>query len=445
MLVFGALLRVLEPVAIIAASLTSKSIFNVAMDRRSDADLDRRFLGSERQSDHYAILQAYKGWENACKTGYERTYCDSHHLSAQTLNLVKRTKTQFIQTLVQCGFVQSIGGEGENKIPDPAVDTYSDNFGMVTAALQCGLFPNFLWIKGGRKAGVGIRQKLFTTDHQLVRMHPSSVNSDHLWGDFVVYFERMRNTNQQVYIIDSSVVNPLPTVLFAGDLALTDVNKKETHLLVNEWMTMSVRNKTAKHLHELHALFTRYLHTATTTNNFKAIPDSLLSLMVTLVKSQEAQEVQRTQEEVGGAVFSSATSGVAGAARMAQQGGGQQGWQGRGRGGPGYRGGYNSRGGFGGGGGYNDPFANAQMTRMQLQTGGWGQRGRAATHSHGNSYNNAYGSQQGHQGGGSWGHHHQPHHQHAHQHGQQGWGQPQPHPGWSGQQNNSGHGPGRWY
>lgn len=41
-----------------------------------------------------------------------------------------------------------------------------------------------------------------------------------LRGDFLVYFERLRSSNGPVYLLDSSVVHPLPTILFADDLAL---------------------------------------------------------------------------------------------------------------------------------------------------------------------------------------------------------------------------------
>ena len=115
-LVYGALFRVIEPVAVIAASLTTKSAFILPGDRRSDADLDRRFLGQERQSDHYAQWQAYRGWEGAVRQGYERHYCDQHYLSMTVLQMIKRTKGQFIQTLLDSGFVK---GTEKDKVCAP--------------------------------------------------------------------------------------------------------------------------------------------------------------------------------------------------------------------------------------------------------------------------------------------------------------------------------------
>ena len=58
----------------------------------SAAAQDRRFLGQERQSDHYASWQAYRGWEAAARQGYERHYCDQHHLSLNVLQMLKRTR-----------------------------------------------------------------------------------------------------------------------------------------------------------------------------------------------------------------------------------------------------------------------------------------------------------------------------------------------------------------
>ena len=99
---------------------------------------------------------------------------------------------------------------------DPKFNTYADNFDMVTAALQCGMYPNMCWVKGGRKASSMIRQKIFTVDAQLVRCHPGSCNCEQILGDFLVYFERMRSSNGPIFLLDSSLVNPLPTILFGA-------------------------------------------------------------------------------------------------------------------------------------------------------------------------------------------------------------------------------------
>jgi hypothetical protein len=46
-----------------------------------------------------------------------------------------------------------------------------------------GPAPNMCWIKGGRKAGPMIRQKMFAVDGQLVRAHPGSCNCEQVLAD----------------------------------------------------------------------------------------------------------------------------------------------------------------------------------------------------------------------------------------------------------------------
>jgi ATP-dependent RNA helicase DHX36 len=350
MLVFAALFKVVEPVAVIAASLTTKSAFIIPTERRTDADLDRRFLGQERQSDHYASWQAYKGWEAASRQGYERHYCDQHHLSMSTLQMLRRTKGQFIQTLLDAGFVKP--AEGDGTAIHPSYNARAEEFALVTAALQCGLYPNMGWIKGGRKAGPLIKQKVFAVDGQLVRPHPASCNCEQLHGDFLVYFERLRSSNGPVYLLDSSVVHPLPTILFADDLALVDGSKKDSQIVVNQWMSFHTKGKAARLLLNLRVLNLRMLHDVLVSNDSSKFPDDVSECFAKLIRSQEEQEADNGEEDGEGGASSSSM--------MPGKGLGKG--KGKGRFGKGhYPFGINPE----------DPFALAQLTRITAQTGGW--------------------------------------------------------------------------
>eukprot|EP01012_Entosiphon_sulcatum_P018884 TRINITY_DN2368_c0_g1_i3.p1 TRINITY_DN2368_c0_g1~~TRINITY_DN2368_c0_g1_i3.p1 ORF type:complete len:1025 (-),score=154.03 TRINITY_DN2368_c0_g1_i3:723-3797(-) len=223
LLVFGAIFRVLEPIAVIAASLSTKSAFLLPSESPSETKGALQ-KGQEHNSDHFAAFVAFRGWEHACKDGTERRFLEQNRLSGSTLQVIRRTKSQFIHTLCESGFISSTrdarhsASNTRQASNEKELNQFSEDFFMVTAALQCGLYPNLVWVKGGRKAT--FRQKLFTADRQLARVHPGSVNFQGIYGDFLVYFERMRSGNGPVYILDSSVVNPLPSVLFANDLNL---------------------------------------------------------------------------------------------------------------------------------------------------------------------------------------------------------------------------------
>ncbi|CAG2198955.1 DHX36 [Mytilus edulis] len=117
MILFGAMFGCLDPVCIVAASLSFKDAFYIPLGKEKEADRTR-------------------GWERSKARGNDRQYCYDNFLSGNTLKLLADMKRQFAELLHDLGFVA-------NRDPrDKEVNINSDNIGLVKAVICAGLYPN---------------------------------------------------------------------------------------------------------------------------------------------------------------------------------------------------------------------------------------------------------------------------------------------------------------
>ena len=133
------------------------------------------------------------------------------------------------------------------------------------------------------------------------------------------------------------------------DFALTDLNKKESQIHVNNWMSFNVRGKTARLLQNLRILHLKYMHDVLVDNDCAHFPPDVIECFAKLIESQAQQERELAEED-----DYAAPSG---------KGFGKGKGKGKGKGG--------GKGVGGGGWSVDDPFLQAQIARMQAQSGGW--------------------------------------------------------------------------
>lgn len=90
-------------------------------------------------SDHMAVLRAFQGWQNARASGKERSFCEKNFISAPVMEMVVGMRTQLLGQLRASGFVRA---RGAGDIRD--LNTNSENWAVVKAALTAGLYPNII-------------------------------------------------------------------------------------------------------------------------------------------------------------------------------------------------------------------------------------------------------------------------------------------------------------
>ncbi|KAI1894656.1 hypothetical protein AGOR_G00118010, partial [Albula goreensis] len=250
LMLFGAIFRCLDPALTIAASLAFKSPFVSPWDKREEANV-RKLSFALANSDHLALLQAYKGWCAAAKNGNQAgfQYCRENFLSGRGLQEIASLKRQFAELLSDIGFVKeglrarviermcSRGTDGILEATGYEANLNSDNIKLMSAMLCAALYPNVVQVrspqgkykltsKGAMKMQPKAEELRFMTKSDgCVHVHPSSVNYTvrHYDSPYLVYHEKVKTS--RVFIRDCSMVSVYPLVLFGGGQVNVELQK----------------------------------------------------------------------------------------------------------------------------------------------------------------------------------------------------------------------------
>lgn len=252
LMLFGAIFRCLDPALTIAASLAFKSPFVSPWDKREEAN-EKKLAFALANSDHLALLQAYKGWCSAAKNGNQAgfVYCRENFLSYRGLQEIASLKRQFAELLSDIGFIKeglrarivermsSKGTDGVLEATGPEANLNSDNIRLMSAMLCAALYPNVVQVrapqgnykmtsKGAMKMQPKANELRFQTKNDgYVNVHPSSVNYTvrHYTSPYLVYHEKVKTS--RVFIRDCSMVSVYPLVLFGGGQVNVELHKGE--------------------------------------------------------------------------------------------------------------------------------------------------------------------------------------------------------------------------
>ena len=115
LMVYGATFGCLEASLSIAAILTcgNASPFVAPLNKRDEAKAARRAFSADGggvQGDALTDLRAYDEWcrvQSSCRAGDVRAWCDRNFLSARVLNDIASTRSQYLVSLKESGFIPS--------------------------------------------------------------------------------------------------------------------------------------------------------------------------------------------------------------------------------------------------------------------------------------------------------------------------------------------------
>ncbi|XP_072272182.1 3'-5' RNA helicase YTHDC2 isoform X2 [Pyxicephalus adspersus] len=289
MVLCAVVLKCLDPILTIACTLAYRDPFVLptqAVHKRA-AMLCRKKLIADTFSDHMALLRAFQAWQKARSDGWERAFCEKNFLSQATMEIIIGMRTQLLGQLRASGFVRA---RGAGDIRD--VNTNSENWAVVKAALVAGMYPNLIHVD--RKDMV-----LNGPTEKRVRFHPTSVLSQYkkvpsgnsqaaavqpLPTDWLIYDE-MTRAHRIANIRCCTVVTPVTVAIFAGPSRLpgdalqessvhddspNDSSDSETEdrstailatLKLDEWLKFKIHSEAAALLLQLrqkwHSLFLR--------------------------------------------------------------------------------------------------------------------------------------------------------------------------------------------
>ncbi|KAJ1154417.1 hypothetical protein NDU88_007169 [Pleurodeles waltl] len=252
LMLFGTIFRCLDPSLTIAASLAFKSPFVCPWDKKEEAN-SKKLEFAVANSDHLALLQAYKGWISASKESQRAgfSYCRQNFLSGRVLQEISSLKRQFTELLSDIGFVKEglrsrdiekrwgQRGDGVMDATGEEANTNAENIKLISAMLCAALYPNVVQVKvpegkyqhtstGAVKMQPKAEELKFVTKNDgYVHIHPSSVNHQvrHFSSRYLVYHEKIKTS--RVFIRDCSMVSVYPLVLFGGGQVKIELRRGE--------------------------------------------------------------------------------------------------------------------------------------------------------------------------------------------------------------------------
>ncbi|KAI7881164.1 P-loop containing nucleoside triphosphate hydrolase protein [Lichtheimia hyalospora FSU 10163] len=269
MILFGAIFRCLDPVLTIAAALSFKSPFMRPFGREVEADVARsKFRYAD--SDFWTIVKAYQAWRDQLQklqgqgSGWRRKirdFCGRHFLSEANLEMMEDMKRQYLELLLDIGFVKSNdiedlqgyqikrGGKMRWCSVPPIYNEHATSVPVVNAATMAGLYPKLAERHG----------ETFANDkHTAMRIHPSSMlfgRETSLSSDFLVYNTVVMN-GEQIYMWEATTIEPVAVMLLASDM---EIKHKQRTVILDEWIKFECFARSAALLKFLRMELTKWL------------------------------------------------------------------------------------------------------------------------------------------------------------------------------------------
>ncbi|KAH0950534.1 hypothetical protein HN011_001845 [Eciton burchellii] len=316
MLLYAVVLKCLDPILTIVCSLAYKDPFilpSQPSQKRALAAARKKFA-TGTYSDHMVVLRAFQSWQNARATGKERAFCEKNFISAPVMEMVVGMRTQLLGQLRASGFVRA---RSPGDIRD--LNTNSENWAVVKAALTAGLYPNLIRVDREH-------MQLRTQKEVKVFFHPSSTlrdcpksprmtsaqthaaNVQSMPCDWLLY-EEMSRTGRFCHVKVVTLVNPLTVALFSGPARLpmdvlyeaesavleseSDSEVDESHegtiFKLDDWVVFKLDPETAQLFLNLrqkwNALFLRRMKTPN--KAMSALDEKVISTLVTVITNEE--------------------------------------------------------------------------------------------------------------------------------------------------------------
>lgn len=321
MVLYSVVLKCLDPILTIVCSLACRDPFllpSKPADKRASSLAKKKFA-ADTYSDHMALLRAFQAWQKAKAEGYEHSFSEKSFLSVATMEMTVGMRTQLLGQLRASGFVRARGG---GDIRD--LNTNSENWAVVKAALCAGTYPNLIRVDRERKQLItqkeskvrfhqsSVLNRLPTSSKQTVSALHSKVVSD-LPCDWLLY-EEMTRTGHIAHAHCCTLLSPITVALFAGParLPLDAVHEPDHGRLegyaedsdsevevksdsqkamfkLDDWVSFRVEPEVARLTLQLrqkwHALFLRRMHAPA--KPWSQVDEAVVRAVVGVVSSEE--------------------------------------------------------------------------------------------------------------------------------------------------------------
>uniref|UniRef100_A0A3B5AB72 RNA helicase n=1 Tax=Stegastes partitus TaxID=144197 RepID=A0A3B5AB72_9TELE len=286
MLIYGAILGCLEPIATIAAAITEKSPFSTPMNRKEEANLAKAALALAN-SDHLTIYNAYLGWKNSQTEGQrtEMSYCRKHFLNRTALITIEDVKHELMKMMEQAGFWSSRSSSSRLKQQQQQTSSLSkQQISILNAVLTAGLYDSV-----GRvlcTPSVDVLERVactVETPQGKAQVHPSSVNRNLQTHGWLLYQEKVKYT--KIYLRDTTLISPFPMLLFGGDI---DIQHRERLITLDGWIHFQAPVRIGVIFKHLRKLMDSLLEKKLENPRMNLEGETTIPVILDLIKSEHA-------------------------------------------------------------------------------------------------------------------------------------------------------------
>ena len=146
LLIYSCILRCVDPILSICASLSLQTPFLSPFDARQQAkEAHKKFVTSK--SDHIAISNAFNAFK---QSNSQKKFCGENFLSYNTMKMIEKLRIQFSEMLYDGGFIP-FPPRGNQSIGGSLVNQSSSSMRILQACLAAGLYPNIIKIQPPKK------------------------------------------------------------------------------------------------------------------------------------------------------------------------------------------------------------------------------------------------------------------------------------------------------
>ncbi|XP_069026019.1 ATP-dependent RNA helicase DHX29 [Embiotoca jacksoni] len=282
MLIYGAILGCLEPIATIAAAITEKSPFSTPMNRKDEANLAKAALALAN-SDHLTIYNAYMGWKNSQSEGQrtEMSYCHKHFLNRTALITIEDVKHELMRMMEQAGFWSS---RSSSRSKQPGAPLSKQQMSVLNAVLTAGLYDSVARVLCTPSVDVLERVACTVeTPQGRAQVHPSSVNRNLQTHGWLLYQEKVKYT--KIYLRDTTLISPFPMLLFGGDI---DIQHRERLISLDGWIHFQAPVRIGVIFKHLRKLMDSLLEKKLENPRMSLEGETTIQLILDLIKSEHA-------------------------------------------------------------------------------------------------------------------------------------------------------------
>lgn len=280
MLIYGAILGCLEPIATIAAAITEKSPFSTPINRKDEANLAKSAL-SLANSDHLTLYNAYLGWKNSQSEGYkaEMSYCRKHFLNRTALITIENVKQELMKMMEQAGFWSS---RHSTRFRLHGGSLSRAQISILNTALTAGLYDSVAKLLC--TPSVDVLERIacnVETPQGKAQVHPSSVNRNLQTHGWLLYQEKVKYT--KIYLRDTTLISPFPMLLFGGDI---DIQHRERLITLDGWMHFQAPVRIGVIFKQLRRLLDAVLEKKMENPKLNLEDERTIQILLELIKSE---------------------------------------------------------------------------------------------------------------------------------------------------------------